>query len=68
MWDDYGWASDMGALVITHFPRVLTYIRPNFVHVFADGRIVAEGGPELAQQLEADGYKAFIPELEEATT
>jgi Fe-S cluster assembly ATP-binding protein len=55
---------EMGALVITHFPRVLNYIKPNFVHVFADGRIVAEGGSELAQKLEADGYKAFIPELE----
>jgi Fe-S cluster assembly ATP-binding protein len=57
----------MGALVITHFPRVLNYIKADYVHVFADGRIVAEGGPELAQQLEADGYKAFIPEMEEAT-
>jgi Fe-S cluster assembly ATP-binding protein len=57
---------EMGALVITHFPRVLNYIKPNFVHVFADGRIVAEGGPELAQTLEADGYKAFIPDLEGA--
>jgi Fe-S cluster assembly ATP-binding protein len=58
---------EMGALVITHFPRVLNYIKADYVHVFADGRIVAEGGPELAQQLEADGYKAFIPEMEEAT-
>ncbi len=41
--------------------------RPNFVHVFADGRIVAEGGPELAQTLEADGYEAFIPDLEVAS-
>jgi Fe-S cluster assembly ATP-binding protein len=57
---------EMGALVITHFPRVLQYIKPNFVHVFSDGRIVAEGGPELAQTLEADGYKAFIPDLEGA--
>ena len=57
---------EMGALVITHFPRVLNYIKADYVHVFADGRIVAEGGPELAQQLEAEGYKAFIPELEEA--
>jgi Fe-S cluster assembly ATP-binding protein len=48
----------MGALVITHFPRVLQYIKPNFVHVFSDGRIVAEGGPELADTLEADGYMA----------
>jgi Fe-S cluster assembly ATP-binding protein len=57
---------EMGALVITHFPRVLQYIKPNFVHVFSDGRIVAEGGAELAQTLEADGYKAFIPDLEGA--
>ncbi len=57
---------EMGALVITHFPRVLNYIEPNHVHVFADGRIVAEGGPELAQTLEAEGYKAFIPDLEGA--
>ena len=57
---------EMGALVITHFPRVLQYIKPNFVHVFYDGKIVAEGGPELADTLEADGYKAFIPDLAEA--
>jgi len=57
---------DMGALVITHFPRILQYIEPDFVHVFADGRIVAEGGRELADTLEAEGYKAFIPDLVEA--
>src|SRR3954454_4772277 len=57
---------EMGALVITHFPRVLQYIKPDFVHVFFDGNIVAEGGPELADTLEAEGYKAFIPEIEEA--
>jgi Fe-S cluster assembly ATP-binding protein len=57
---------EMGALVITHFPRVLQYIKPDFVHVFFDGNIVAEGGPELADQLEREGYKAFIPEIEEA--
>jgi Fe-S cluster assembly ATP-binding protein len=57
---------EMGALVITHFPRVLRYIKPNFVHVFGDGRIVAEGGPELADTLEAEGYKAFMPDLEGA--
>ncbi len=57
---------EMGALVITHFPRVLNYIKPTYVHVFAGGRIVAEGGPELADTLEAEGYKAFIPDLEEA--
>jgi Fe-S cluster assembly ATP-binding protein len=52
---------DMGALLITHYPRILSYVKPDFVHVFADGRIVAEGGPELAQKLEADGYEAFVP-------
>jgi Fe-S cluster assembly ATP-binding protein len=57
---------EMGALVITHFPRVLQYIKPDYVHVFFDGTIVAEGGPELADQLEREGYKAFIPDLEEA--
>jgi Fe-S cluster assembly ATP-binding protein len=54
---------DMGALVITHYQRILDYITPDFVHVFVDGRIVQEGGPELAKQLEAEGYEAFTPEL-----
>jgi Fe-S cluster assembly ATP-binding protein len=53
---------DMGALVITHYQRILNYIRPDYVHVFVDGGIVAEGGPELAETLEAEGYEAFIPE------
>jgi Fe-S cluster assembly ATP-binding protein len=53
---------DMGALVITHYQRILNYIEPDFVHVFVDGRIVAEGGPELAHTLEAEGYEAFMPE------
>ena len=52
---------DMGALVITHYQRILNYIKPDFVHVFVDGRIVAEGGPELAHKLEAQGYEAFAP-------
>jgi Fe-S cluster assembly ATP-binding protein len=52
----------MGALVITHYQRILNYIEPDFVHVFVDGRIVAEGGPELAHTLESEGYEAFIPE------
>ncbi len=52
----------MGALVITHYQRILNYIQPDFVHVFVDGRIVAEGGPELAHRLEAEGYEAFAPE------
>jgi len=52
---------DMGALVITHYQRILNYVTPDFVHVFVDGRIVAEGGPELAHKLEAEGYEAFTP-------
>jgi Fe-S cluster assembly ATP-binding protein len=46
----------MGALIITHYQRILHYITPQFVHVLMDGRIVAEGGPELAHQLEREGY------------
>jgi len=52
---------DMGALVITHYQRILNYVTPDFVHVFVDGRIVESGGPELAHRLEADGYEAFAP-------
>jgi Fe-S cluster assembly ATP-binding protein len=51
----------MGALLITHYQRILNYIQPDFVHVFVDGRIVEEGGPELAHKLEAEGYEAFAP-------
>jgi Fe-S cluster assembly ATP-binding protein len=50
---------EMGALVITHYQRILNHIEPDFVHVFVDGRIVEEGGPELAHKLEAEGYKAY---------
>jgi Fe-S cluster assembly ATP-binding protein len=50
---------DMGALVITHYQRILDYITPDFVHVFIDGRIVEEGGPELAHKLEAEGYERY---------
>jgi len=49
----------MGAIVITHYQRILDYVKPDFVHVFADGRIVDEGGPELAQALEAEGYERY---------
>jgi Fe-S cluster assembly ATP-binding protein len=51
--------SEMGALVITHYQRILDYITPDFVHVFLDGRIVEEGGPELAHKLEAEGYERY---------
>ena len=53
---------EMGALVITHYQRILNYIQPDFVHVFVDGRIVEEGGAEIAHKLEAEGYEAFTPE------
>jgi Fe-S cluster assembly ATP-binding protein len=50
---------DMGAVVITHYQRILNYITPDFVHVFLEGRIVEEGGPELAHKLEAQGYERY---------
>ncbi len=52
---------DMGALVITHYQRILDHITPDFVHVFVGGKIVEEGGPELAHKLEAEGYDSYIP-------
>ena len=48
-------------LVITHYQRLLDYIKPDRVHVLAGGRIVASGGPELAHQLEAEGYDKYLP-------
>jgi Fe-S cluster assembly ATP-binding protein len=51
---------DTGVLLITHYTRILRYIQPDFVHVFVDGRIVEEGGPELAEQLEAGGYERYL--------
>jgi Fe-S cluster assembly ATP-binding protein len=50
---------DHGVLLITHYPRLLRYVRPDFVHVFVGGRIVEEGGPELAEKLEAEGYERW---------
>ena len=50
---------EVGALLITHYTRILRYIQPDFVHVIVDGRIVEEGGPELADRLEAEGYDRF---------
>ena len=57
---------EMGALVITHYQRILDYIEPDFVHVFVDGRIVQEGGPELAKALEVSGYEQWEKEKVEA--
>jgi Fe-S cluster assembly ATP-binding protein len=55
----YRAAGDRGVLLITHYTRILRYITPDFVHVFVDGRIAEEGGPELAERLEAEGYDRF---------
>ncbi|WP_305786458.1 MULTISPECIES: Fe-S cluster assembly ATPase SufC [Micromonosporaceae] len=51
---------DTGLLLITHYTRILRYIKPDFVHVFVAGKIVEEGGPELAEQLEAEGYERYV--------
>ncbi len=56
----------LGVLAITHFTRVLEYLRPDGVHVIVDGRIVDSGGPELADVLEEDGYAPYLPETPEA--
>jgi len=58
---------DLGVLVITHYQRILNYIKPQFVHVMVDGRIVTSGGPELAHQLESKGYD-WVREPKEVTT
>jgi Fe-S cluster assembly ATP-binding protein len=54
---------DMGFLLITHYQRLLNYIKPHFVHIVMDGRIVLQGGPELAQELEEKGYENIQKEL-----
>jgi Fe-S cluster assembly ATP-binding protein len=53
----------MGALVITHYTRILEYIRPQFVHIMMDGRILTEGGPELADRIDSEGYDPLREEL-----
>lgn len=52
--------TDLGVLLITHYTRILRYIKPDFVHVFVDGRVAEEGGPELAERLEEEGYDRFL--------
>ena len=49
----------LGVLIITHYQRILNYIKPNFVHVLVDGRIVLNGGPELALEVDSRGYEAI---------
>ncbi len=56
----YTGQGDRGVLLITHYTRILNYIKPDFVHVYVDGRVVTEGGPELAAKLEETGYDAYI--------
>jgi Fe-S cluster assembly ATP-binding protein len=51
---------DKGVLLITHYTRILRYITPDFVHVFVNGQVAEEGGPELADELEANGYDRFV--------
>jgi Fe-S cluster assembly ATP-binding protein len=55
-------SADRGMLLITHYQRLLDYIKPDHVHVMAEGRIVRSGGPELAHELEKHGYD-FLKEL-----
>ena len=50
----------LGILLITHYTRILRYIQPDFVHVFVDGRVAEEGGPELAERLENEGYDRYL--------
>jgi Fe-S cluster assembly ATP-binding protein len=64
---------DMGILLITHYQRILNYVRPDRVHVMAEGRIVESGGNELVQALESEGYEPILRRLgidsaEEMTT
>ena len=51
---------DRGVLLITHYTRILRYIEPDFVHVFVAGRVAEQGGPELAERLEAEGYDRYV--------
>ncbi len=53
-------ATGAGVLLITHYTRILKYIDPDFVHVFVEGKIAEEGGPELAERLESEGYDRFF--------
>ncbi len=54
---------EMGSLIITHYTRILDYVKPEFVHIMLDGRIVREGGPELAAELEETGYDQIREEV-----
>jgi Fe-S cluster assembly ATP-binding protein len=53
---------DMGIIVITHYNRILNYIKPDYVHILVNGRIILSGGPELAERLETEGYDQIVKE------
>ena len=52
--------NDMGVMLITHYTRILRYIKPDYVHVFVDGRVAEAGGPDLADRLEEEGYDRYL--------
>ena len=54
--------TEVGVMLITHYTRILQYVKPDYVHVFVGGRIAEQGGPELAERLEAEGYDRFLVE------
>jgi Fe-S cluster assembly ATP-binding protein len=56
-------SQQMGILLITHYQRLLDYIKPHFVHIMMNGRVVQSGGPELALELEAKGYEKLKAEV-----
>ena len=62
----YSAQGDRAVLLITHYTRILRYIEPTFVHVFVDGRVVDQGGRELADKLEAEGYEAYVQAASQA--
>ena len=57
-----------GIVLITHYTRILRYIKPDYVHVFVAGRVADQGGPELADELEANGYDKYVKAAAEAVT
>jgi Fe-S cluster assembly ATP-binding protein len=59
---------DRGVLLITHYTRILRYIKPDFVHVFVAGKVVEEGGAELAEKLENEGYAAYVKDSNEVAS
>jgi len=61
-------ATGLGVVLITHYTRILRYIRPDFVHVLVDGRVAEEGGPELAERLEAEGYDRYLAGASESAS